>query len=419
TGKISITLQNIEEGKYKLYLDSVFIENIYSRNSKINAKIKTDHDINTFYTVIIRKDENIILEGVIKEKSEIIAVPSNPTEKKSKIITIPSKPIEAKPEIITISREAIIESPEIIPPLEQPIIENPESMSVPEQPIIENPQIVSIPEQSIIENPQIVSVPEQPIIENPKSCDINAFYTIIIKKGENVLLEGVFKEKPKIISAPEQPTIENLENIPVPEQPITENLESMPAPEQPTIENLENIPVPEQPITENLESMPVPEQPITENLESISVPEQPIIENLESMSVPEQPIIENKEKKELVISANRIDLFKVNPVIMPFKKQTKPYTWVSLNIHDLIYLPLEIWPHSRDKYILACYRKHKHLILGEYKGNYILGVPDIYARKNKLIMKKRGFMQFKSWDGSDIDEGIGGYWLMPVFILEL
>ena len=126
----------------------------------------------------------------------------------------------------------------------------------------------------------------------------------------------------------------------------------------------------------------------------------------------EEPII-IEEKPEIKVTENKIDLLSTNREVSPFRTQKKPYKWVKINIHELIYLPIEIWPFSRDEYILSCYRRYKHFILGNLGEDYILGVPDRYKQKNKLFMNKRGFIQFKPAEGQVLEHA-SGYWLKSI-----
>ena len=112
-------------------------------------------------------------------------------------------------------------------------------------------------------------------------------------------------------------------------------------------------------------------------------------------------------------------LFQNNTKMKPFKEQKRNFKWIRLNLKELIYLPAYLWSLSKEEFILERYEKYNHLILGINVDNnkeFILGLPDIYDEKNKLIANKQGFVQFKCADGEDLRDGAGGYWLMSIYI---
>ncbi|MCL1924139.1 MAG: cell envelope integrity protein TolA [Defluviitaleaceae bacterium] len=295
-GKISITMQNLNDGKYKLYVDNMLIENLYPQNGRINKKIKTDCDVEKIYNIFIKKEEQIIAHGKLKE------TPQN--------------------EIINLDKQK--------PPKEKIVKEEPKELK---------------------------------------------------QDKETEEIKKELKETPKqdIIKEEAEPIMEQKEEA----KPIMEQKEEA------------------EPIMEQKEEA----EPIIEQKE----------ETIQQENLQENNNIENTIKDS--IDTSRLELFKSKPTIQPFKKQLKPYSWINLNIHDLVHLPIEIWPFSRDQYILACYRKYKHFIFGQHNGNYILGIPDIYKSKNKVMLNRRGFMQFKSHDDSKVKDGVSGYWLMPIVIL--
>lgn len=108
-------------------------------------------------------------------------------------------------------------------------------------------------------------------------------------------------------------------------------------------------------------------------------------------------------------------LFKHNKKAAPFKYQTKEFSWVNISLREAIYLPINFWALVNDPFVVACFNKHNHLILGAYEKEYLLGIPDVYSKKNKTKINSKGFVQFKCCEDIKLEEGVAGYWIMPIY----
>ncbi|MCL1935307.1 MAG: hypothetical protein FWF57_02890 [Defluviitaleaceae bacterium] len=130
---------------------------------------------------------------------------------------------------------------------------------------------------------------------------------------------------------------------------------------------------------------------------------------------------QTKKEPKQYITNNEIDsLFKYNEKINPFKKQKKNFKWIKISLKETIYLPINFWSLLHDPFVVSCYKKHEHLILGiceDFQKEYLLGLPDIYTSKNKVRANNKGFVQFKSTENTQIKENEGGYWIMPVYVV--
>lgn len=114
------------------------------------------------------------------------------------------------------------------------------------------------------------------------------------------------------------------------------------------------------------------------------------------------------------------NIFLNNPKIMPFKKQSKDFKWVKITLKETIYLPINFWSLVNDPFVVSCYKKHNHIILGEcdaVQKEYLLGIPDTFSQKNKARANGKGFVQFKCCEDVLPKENESGYWIMPVYIV--
>lgn len=133
--------------------------------------------------------------------------------------------------------------------------------------------------------------------------------------------------------------------------------------------------------------------------------------NRNNTSKPNNPF----EKDEETSFADLNRLFTHNKTIAPFQKQTKSFSWTKISLKETIYLPINFWSLVNDPFIVACYKRHNHLVLGRFQKEYLLGLPDTYNQKNKARANAKGFVQFKCCDDTAPKEGEAGYWIMPIY----
>lgn len=125
---------------------------------------------------------------------------------------------------------------------------------------------------------------------------------------------------------------------------------------------------------------------------------------------------ENK-KRENKTSENELkmyeDIFNNYPRMSPFENINNT-EWVRIEVSDIIFLPLDKWMLINNTFLINCYRKYKHLILGRNTedNKIILGIPDIYYPKNRVMATVHGFNSFKSCKDSRALAGEYGYWLI-------
>ncbi|PKM51112.1 MAG: hypothetical protein CVV02_08155 [Firmicutes bacterium HGW-Firmicutes-7] len=126
-----------------------------------------------------------------------------------------------------------------------------------------------------------------------------------------------------------------------------------------------------------------------------------------------------KKQLELKEEVKKIeDIFQQNDKITPFDKQDPKTEWVKIEITDLVFLPLESWILMNNAFLMTCYRKYKHLILGRNKdeGTLKLGIPDIYYFKESLIANVCGFDEFYPCNGKNPKSGEYGYWVIRTIL---
>jgi hypothetical protein len=111
-------------------------------------------------------------------------------------------------------------------------------------------------------------------------------------------------------------------------------------------------------------------------------------------------------------------MFNHNESIMPFEKPNKEINWIKIDPFELVTLNLPSWSYIKHQFINACWKKHKHLILGRYmKSNtfrYILGVPDNYNERCVDIAIQLGFKNFVCYNGKTPQKEEKGYWIMEL-----
>jgi hypothetical protein len=98
----------------------------------------------------------------------------------------------------------------------------------------------------------------------------------------------------------------------------------------------------------------------------------------------------------------------------PFEKNDKNITWVKIELIDIMFLPIETWMLINNTFLINCYKKYKHLILGRdcWNKKLYLGVPDIYYYNESMIANLCGFNEFVCC--RDTYPGVGefGYWII-------
>jgi len=108
------------------------------------------------------------------------------------------------------------------------------------------------------------------------------------------------------------------------------------------------------------------------------------------------------------------DLFNKNQRLIPFEFKEDQTEWVKIDITDLVFLPLESWMLINNAFLMTCYRKYKHLILGRNLNERTLklGIPDIYYFKESLVANVCGFNEFYPCSGCPPKAGEYGYWII-------
>lgn len=108
------------------------------------------------------------------------------------------------------------------------------------------------------------------------------------------------------------------------------------------------------------------------------------------------------------------DLFNKNQKLIPFEFKEDQTEWVKIDITDLVFLPLESWMLINNAFLMTCYRKYKHLILGRNleERTLKLGIPDIYYFKESLVANVCGFNEFYPCSGCPPKAGEYGYWII-------
>jgi hypothetical protein len=108
------------------------------------------------------------------------------------------------------------------------------------------------------------------------------------------------------------------------------------------------------------------------------------------------------------------EIFNTYPKMNPFQKNINNINWVRVEISDIMFLPLDTWMLINNTYLVNCYRKFKHLILGRNKEEkkMVLGIPDIYYTKIKVMATLYGFNQFKCCKDVIPISGEYGYWII-------
>lgn len=108
------------------------------------------------------------------------------------------------------------------------------------------------------------------------------------------------------------------------------------------------------------------------------------------------------------------ELFKSNQKIGPFVKTDEYIEWIQIDVSDLIYLPIDSWIYINNAFLMNCYRKYQHLILGlnRVDNEIMLGVPDVYYFKNSIIANLCGFYEFRSCKDNHPKAGEYGYWIV-------
>jgi hypothetical protein len=111
-------------------------------------------------------------------------------------------------------------------------------------------------------------------------------------------------------------------------------------------------------------------------------------------------------------------MFNHNESIIPFEMSNKEINWIKIDPFELVTLNLPTWSYIKHQFINACWKKHKHLILGRYMRNntfrYILGAPDNYNEDCADIATKLGFGNFVCYNGKTPQKEEKGYWIMEL-----
>lgn len=108
------------------------------------------------------------------------------------------------------------------------------------------------------------------------------------------------------------------------------------------------------------------------------------------------------------------EIFNNNIKMNPFENEDPNNEWVRIELTDIMFLPLEAWMLINNTFLINCYRKYKHLILGRniQEGMLMLGIPDIYYFKGSIIANICGFNEFICCSDSNPKAGEYGYWVI-------
>ncbi|MDR3240510.1 MAG: hypothetical protein LBT44_10585 [Clostridiales bacterium] len=107
-------------------------------------------------------------------------------------------------------------------------------------------------------------------------------------------------------------------------------------------------------------------------------------------------------------------IFKIYIHMTPFEKQVKEIEWIRISDREPIFLPIDYQNLMNHPFLVAAYKKYKHLILGRFMGVqdvYVLGLPGVYESRYRPVALQLGFGQFKCCDEVKPVEGQYGYWL--------
>jgi hypothetical protein len=114
------------------------------------------------------------------------------------------------------------------------------------------------------------------------------------------------------------------------------------------------------------------------------------------------------------------NIFIEYPKMNPFIDKYSEAEWVRIEPADIIYFPIDTWLLTNNTFLLNAYRRYKHLILGrkkEYIGEkpyFMLGVPNIYYPKDKVVAYFYGFKDFVCCSGAKTKSGEYGYWIIKI-----
>ncbi len=131
----------------------------------------------------------------------------------------------------------------------------------------------------------------------------------------------------------------------------------------------------------------------------------------EEPRVEEQVVCQQLQEKSY--AAER--LLACRPRFFPFDGNRD--TWaVQIQPGDVKNLPEKYWDLSKNSFVLRGYFKYGKILLvcrGQEKG-WLLGVPGVYHRQEKVIAGMFGFTDFYNKEEKEVQAGSFGYWCMPL-----
>ncbi len=111
-----------------------------------------------------------------------------------------------------------------------------------------------------------------------------------------------------------------------------------------------------------------------------------------------------RELKEYASMADKSceEMFKQKEEIKPFPECEGK--WIKINLKDLAGMG-SLWRYINNPLVLYACRHYHHLILGNNKGELLLGVPWEYDNSYRLEAEIQGFNQLKSVKGTKPEKG--------------
>ena len=126
----------------------------------------------------------------------------------------------------------------------------------------------------------------------------------------------------------------------------------------------------------------------------------------------------NKEIEEIkryqIKSIGLSFIFKEHVRLNPFE-ESGGAVWVKISLKELALLPINISGYITNPFIIASFKKYRHLLLGakyeEEKQMYMLGVPRTYKEQDFNKASHIGFTYFKCCREQEPVQGSYGYWI--------
>ena len=99
------------------------------------------------------------------------------------------------------------------------------------------------------------------------------------------------------------------------------------------------------------------------------------------------------------------------PVIHPLKNEMD---YLSISPKDISILPEKEQPLAHNSFLLHGYYNYHHIILGQYHGQFCIGVPGTYHRREAMVARMFGFPEFE--EVSERITGSFGYYMTQILL---